>query len=204
VTNQTTEAPKQSSDRVYDAQMKTDLASMIAVLTLDDFKKRSLKGRWLDQVEWLGKRSQETRVRYYRLRVTAIVGGILTPILISVSQVGGWGWISWVATGIGAVVAAALAIEGFFRYGERWRNYRRSCELLKSEGWSFFQLTGPYGHYKTHEDAYERFANRVESIIQEDVQAYITEIVAERGQATPGTGAVPPATPEQPPAGSGL
>ena len=90
---------------------------------------------------------------------------------------------------VGAVVAVAVAIEGFFRYGERWRNYRRSCEVLKSEGWSFFQLTGPYGRYKTHADAYERFAGRVETIIQEDVQTYITEIVADRnpqaGETTP-------------------
>ena len=200
MTTQADETPERSNDQVYDAQMKTDLASLIDGLMLDDFKKRLLKGRWLDQVEWLGKRSRETRDRYYRLRVIAIVGGILTPILVSVGQIDKWGWMSWVATVVGAVVAAALAIEGFFRYGERWRNYRGSCEVLKSEGWSFFQLSGPYGRYKTHADAYERFAGRVESIIQEDVQAYITEIVAERGQAAPGTGAVPPAAPQQPPA----
>jgi hypothetical protein len=187
VTTQTAKTPEQGDDQVYDAQMKTDVASLIDGLLLDDFQKRVLKGRWLDQVEWLGKRSRETRDHYYRLRVIAIVGGILTPILVSVGQIDKWGWMGWVATAVGAVVAVAVAIEGFFRYGDRWRNYRGSCELLKSEGWSFFQLTGPYGRFKTHADAYERFAGRVENIIQADVQTYITEIVAERDQQAGGT-----------------
>jgi hypothetical protein len=196
---QTDKTQKQSPDQVYDTGMKTDLASLIDGLQLDDFKKRVLKGRWLDQVEWLGKRSRETRDRYYRLRVIAIVGGILTPILVSVGQVDKWGWMGWVAMAVGAVVAVAVGIEGFFRYGDRWRNYRGSCEVLKSEGWSFFQLTGPYGRYNTHADAYEHFAGRVESIIQADVQTYITEIVAERDKKDGGT--PPSAVAGQPPAG---
>ena len=106
MTTQTDKTPEQSDDQVYDAQMKTDVASLIDGLPLDDFQKRVLKGRWLDQVEWLGKRSRETRDHYYRLRVIAIVGGILTPILVSVGQIDKWGWMGWVATAVGAVVAA--------------------------------------------------------------------------------------------------
>ena len=187
MTTQNAKTQGQNPDQVYDMQLNTEMADLIAGLPLDDIKKRALKGRWLDQVEWLGKRSRETRDRYYRLRVIAIVGGILTPILVSVGQIDKWGWKGWVATAVGAVVAVAVAIEGFFRYGDRWRNYRGSCEILKSEGWSFFQLTGPYGRFKTHADAYERFAGRVENIIQEDVQTYITEVVAERDQQVGGT-----------------
>jgi hypothetical protein len=53
-------------------------------------------------------------------------------------------------------------------------------ELLKIEGWQFFQLSGPYGRRSSHAHAYEKFAARVEEIISSDVQTYISQIVAER------------------------
>jgi hypothetical protein len=43
------------------------------------------------------------------------------------------------------LVATSAAIEEFFHFGERWRHYRRSVELLKAEGWKFFELAGVYG-----------------------------------------------------------
>jgi len=71
----------------------------------------------------------------------------------------------------GAAIArvAAVAIEGFFHYGERWRHYRRTSELLKSQGWQFFELAGPYEGHRTHRTAFRAFASTVEGLIAEDV-----------------------------------
>jgi len=88
--------------------------------------------------------------------------------------------VAWAATGLGALVAIASAVEGFFRYGERWRNFRNTVELLKIEGWQFFQLSGPYSRRRSHAHAYEKFTARVEEIIRRDVQIYISEVVGER------------------------
>ena len=71
-------------------------------------------------------------------------------------------------------------MEEFFHYGERWRHYRRTVELLKIEGWQFFQLSTPYRRYKNHAEAYPVFAARVEGIIQPSVEVYITEVVREK------------------------
>ena len=57
---QTDQSAKQNSDQIYDKNLKKGLTDIIDDLVLDDFKKRVLKARWLDQVEWLGKRSGET------------------------------------------------------------------------------------------------------------------------------------------------
>ncbi len=79
------------------------------------------------------------------------------------------------------LVAICAAIDQFFKYGDRWRHYRRSVELLKSDGWQFFQLTGPYAIYARkggHEEAFALFANQVESIIRSDVEGYINQIAA--------------------------
>ena len=55
---------------------------------------------------------------------------------------------------VSLVVALSAAVEGFFRFGDRWRHYRSLVEELKSEGWSFHELSGPYrADGATHESA---------------------------------------------------
>lgn len=171
---------KSQSDQAYVEWLESDLGGLIDALELSDLRKRMLKSRWLDQVIWLEGRANQDRNWYYRLRLTAIIGGILIPICVTVSQVSSLGWVAWVATGLGALVAIASAVEEFFHYGDRWRNFRNTAELLKIEGWQFFQLSGPYSRRSSHAHAYEKFAARVEEIIHRDVQVYISEVVGER------------------------
>jgi len=86
---------------------------------------------------------------------------------------------SFAALILSQVVAICAAIDQFFKYGDRWRHYRRSVELLKSSGWQFFQLSGAYAAYATkggHEAAFALFANQVEEIIRSDVEGYISQI----------------------------
>lgn len=170
---------QQSGDAAYLNWLKEDYTRLINALALSDLHKHMLKSRWLDQVLWMEGRANRTRDWYYRLRLTTIIGGILIPILVTLSQTAALPWVAWVATFIGALVAIAAAVEEFFRYGERWRHYRNTVETLKIEGWYFFQLSGPYSRYNTHEQAYERFGGRVEAILQQDVQTYITKVVVE-------------------------
>ncbi|MHC5732754.1 MAG: DUF4231 domain-containing protein, partial [Nostoc sp.] len=86
----------------------------------------------------------------------------------------------WSTFGLSQIVAISAAIEEFFHYGERWRHYRRTVESLKSQGWQFSQLTGPYRKYTTHEEAFNVFAGQVEDIIQRDVEIYATQVVQEK------------------------
>jgi hypothetical protein len=58
-------------------------------------------------------------------------------------------------------------------------------EVLKSEGWQLFQLSGPYKEYASHPDAYRQFADRVEQIINADVSKFVTEIVREQKDEAP-------------------
>jgi hypothetical protein len=176
--------PKRATREKMGSSGSTWFASDVSELVddledLGNLQKRTLKSRWLDQVIWMEKRAEHTQNWHYALRLTAVIGGILIPISITISKTGSLEWLSWVATGLGALVAVASAVEDFFDYGERWRNYRSTVELLKIEGWHFFQLSGPYSRRETHADAYEKFAGRVEEIIQHDVQIYINEIVGE-------------------------
>ena len=61
----------------------------------------------------------------------------------------------------------------------RWRHYRRTVEALKSEGWQFFQLSGPYANM-THVQAYPAFAARVEELSREEVETYMTQVAKDK------------------------
>ena len=76
-------------------------------------------------------------------------------------------------------MALSAAVEEFFHYGERWRHYRHTVEALKSEGWQFFQFSGPYADM-THVRAYPAFAARVEELSREEVETYITQVFKEK------------------------
>ena len=171
----------------YRDWLKQDFGALIDATDLDDLHQHFVRSRWLDQVLWMEGRADHARNWYYILRLTAIIGGIIIPALVSLNASGaGAVWLRWGVFGLSLSVAISGAVEGFLRYGERWRHYRRIVELLKIEGWQFFQLSGPYSHRETHAGTYHKFAARVEEIIQQDVQVYISQVVREKEEIQKG------------------
>ena len=154
---------------------------MLESLPLTDLQKQFVRARWLDQLQWLGAQAGSNRRRYYTLRTLAIAGGVIVPALVSLDVRGEVApAVSWITFALSLVVALATALEGFFRHGDRWRNYRRTTEALKSQGWQFFQLAGPYAAFPDHSAAHATFAADVEAIINHDVETYITRIAVEQ------------------------
>jgi hypothetical protein len=152
-------------------------------LDLQPLQKEFLRRRWLDQFGWLEHRATNSQRWYNRLRLITIVGGVIIPALVGLNVSGPSSErIRWTVFGLGLVVALAAAIEGFFHFSDRWPHYRRTAELLKSEGWQFFQLSGPYAASGSHAGAYPLFAAQVEVLIQRDVDVYFTAVVAERNE----------------------
>ena len=161
----------------YRDWLKKDLGSLIDALSLSEVQKHFLHSRWLDQVLWMEGKSDSAQKRYYTLRLVAIVGSVLVPVLISLDLVG---WLKTVTFVVSLLVAVSVAVEEFFHFGERWRHYRQSVELLKIEGWLFFQLSGPYQGFKDHAEGYPQFGGKVEEIMQHEVDVYISQVVKEK------------------------
>jgi hypothetical protein len=185
------------ADPTYREQLNRDLGIMIDAMDLTEEAKFYLRFRWLDQVLWMEDRANSARDRHYGLRLTTIIGGVVIPALIGLNIGGTIEMVlRAVILGIGLLVAISAAIEEFFKYGERWRHYRRTVEGLKIEGWQFFQLSSPYDRYEKHTDAYRAFVARVEAILQRDVEMYITEVVRhqdeEKGKAASAVGTPEP------------
>ncbi len=156
---------------------------LISQLGLSPLQQEFLRGRWLDQVRWAEGKADRAQWWYRRLRLITITGGVIIPALVGLNVAGTVSQaIRWSVFGLGLVVALAAAIEGFFHYGDRWPHYRRLAELLKSEGWQFFQLTGTYADAGDHTAACPRFAARVEEVIQHDVGTFFSTVVAGKTQ----------------------
>lgn len=172
-----------SSKDEYNNWLKEDFGILIDSLDLEERQKHILKSRWLDQVAWTEGKTAHARNWYYGLRLTTIIGGLIVPALIGLNFEGTISDIfRWIVFSLSLMVAITNAVEEFFQYGERWRHFRRIAEMLKSEGWQFFQLSGSYSRRNSHAHAYEKFASRVEVILQEDVQKFITEVVQEQDE----------------------
>jgi hypothetical protein len=166
----------------YASWLRQELGALIDELELDERQKRFMRSRWLDQIVWLEGKAKQSQQRYYALRLVAIVGGLVVPALVSLNVRAGTvaSATAWTTFAVSLLVAVAVAVEGFFHYGERWRHYRHTCELLKSHGWQFFELAGAYEGQRDHRTAFRAFAAAVEGLIAEDVDVYVRQVMRER------------------------
>jgi hypothetical protein len=176
-------SPERSEQTTGRDWMEEQFLPIIRQLELTTLQREFLRHRWLDQVRWAEGKAGTAQGWYRRLRLITIVGGVLIPALIGLNVTEPASDIlRWAVFGIGLIVAFAASIEGFFHYGDRWPHYRRTAELLKSEGWQFFQLSGQYATATTHAAAYTAFAAQTEAIIQRDVEVFFTAVVPEQEQ----------------------
>ncbi len=165
-------------DLDYNAQLKRDFAEIIDQLELDQLQKSYLKSRWLDQVIWLEARAGDMRDWHRRLRIGAIVASAIVPILITVNFNENKmidKWLKVATVGISAFVTVAGAVEEFSQFGDKWYRYRRTAEILKSQGWQFMERSGVYRDFSEHRSAFTLFSEQVEGIIQRDVEVYVQE-----------------------------
>lgn len=168
-----------ATETSYRDWLKQDYGNLIDALPLDDMQKHFMHSRWLDQVLWMEAKCGQTQRWYYLLRLLAIIGGVIVPALVGLKLGDGEisAIVSWITFGISLMVAISIAIEEFFHFGERWKHYRRTVELLKIQAWQFFQRSGPYQQFADHSAAYPAFAGKIEEIMQSEVDVYVTEVV---------------------------
>jgi hypothetical protein len=141
---------------------------------LDKSHREYLKRRWIGMVMWWHTRSLKARWKYFALRALVVAGGVVIPVLTTLSMRTGWqGSATILIAVVGAIVAGAAAWEGVANYGEIWREKRRSAELLKVEGWQFLELCGKYALDKEYKIAFPRFVSEVESMIAREVGEYL-------------------------------
>ena len=83
------------------------------------------------------------------------------------------------------LVAVSAALESLFRWGDVWRDKRGAAELLKIEGWRFFELTGSY-RGRTHRDAFPDFADAVVRLVEHEIGDYLAAAVPRMADTSDG------------------
>jgi uncharacterized protein DUF4231 len=166
-----------------DNRLERDLGKLIDSLELSERHEQYLRARWLDQVLWMTRAAGKARQRYYALRLVTVLGAVIIPGLVSLNLTGNAeSAVNWVTFAVSLLVAASASVEAFFHFGARWRHYRGTVERLKSEGWIYAELSGPYNRPDaTHESAFQDFVGRVEQALGQETEAYIEGVVAEAG-----------------------
>ena len=157
------------------------LRELVASLDLHDAKaKEYIEARWLKYVEWWDTRASKAKRKYQALRVAVVVAGALIPALVGLRELAAGNKHSWIfavaSIAASLVVAICAGLESLFNFGDIWREKRAAAELIKSEGFSFFQLTGDYAACKTQQEAYPLFARNVENLIRGEIKDYILAV----------------------------
>jgi hypothetical protein len=121
---------------------------------------------------------------------------VLIPALISIllssgtsSQItwlGGFpvDGIRFLAFAVSLLVAICAGIEELLHFGDRWRHYRRNAELLKTLGWQYMMLNGSFRRHGSHAAAFGPFTERVEDVLNEDVEGYLGTMAGDRPEGS--------------------
>ncbi len=179
--SQTTRASTAARPASYEDEMR----DLIERLDATEEQRQFMRSRWLDQVVYMGDRATEAKKRYHTFRLATVIGGVLVPALVSISLAGAGRFDSdldfmmrLLTFVVSAIVAITASVESFFHFGDRWRHYRVNAELLKSEGWQYLTHSGGYRRVTDPELAFQGFASRVEAILRDDVEGFMTQMTS--------------------------
>jgi hypothetical protein len=147
---------------------------VINSLDLEEHEKDRLNKRWLHYVLWWDGRARDSKWKYHMLRSIVIVGAASIPALVSlnVTDAKRSAYVHFLTVAISLLVAVCAGLEGLFGFGDIWREKRAAAEILKCQGWRFFQLVKPYDA-ESHRKAYPAFADAVETMIEHEVKDYL-------------------------------
>lgn len=112
------------------------------------------------EVEWHGREARRARRIHFWLRTLASIGGTGLAVVGSLAAQ----LPSWAPAALGAAVAVAGQVIDLGQYRERWSEYRRTAERLKSELRRYRASTQPYENPSTR---LGELVDRVEAILED-------------------------------------
>jgi hypothetical protein len=162
-----------------------ELRRLVAELPLDDNKRNDyIAARWLKYVEWWDFRARDAKWKYYALRRMVVIAGTLIPVFVALRELEVWNIggrdyssvFAVISVLASLVIAICAGLESLYGFGDIWREKRAAAEIIKSEGFSFFQLADTYSQFGSHKEAYRTFAQNVEQLIRNEIKEYIKTV----------------------------
>lgn len=106
------------------------------------------------RLRWYDSKASLSRILYLTAKVVELVAAAAIPIvaILQVDRV--------LIASLGAAIAVVAGLEQLFRFQERWINYRRTAEALRTELFLYRTNAGPYGQQPSESAAAQLLANR--------------------------------------------
>tara|TARA_B110000208_G_scaffold191192_2_gene257284 strand:- start:538 stop:1362 length:825 start_codon:yes stop_codon:yes gene_type:complete len=155
-----------------------EINTIISNLDLEEYQKTILNQRYVKIVNFYQQKASSNG-RYDNIfRTTVTTGSLLLPALLSIQQMGDEStqtivyWSTWC---LSLCVTTANGFIQLFKIDKKYLSYSMVSEKLKSEGWSYFQLSGKYEN-TTHKESFTKFCEKIERIKMKQVTFDFTEL----------------------------
>ena len=142
-----------------------------------------LANRWLGEIRWFARATRRSRGIFFWLSGTSIVSSSLTALLAGVSINSTSELNRWILAVLGLVSALSTGLLALFQSWSNWKRRSTTLERLKSEGRQFLVRTGAYKSHLSHQEAFDAFMLRVESIVAEHKTEFFSKEPAAASEA---------------------
>ncbi|MEM6973477.1 MAG: DUF4231 domain-containing protein [Pseudomonadota bacterium] len=113
---------------------------------------------------WYDLRSTRMKMNFLRFRIISVLGSALIPVITNMSAIP-LPHKDYLVTVIGLVVVIMVSLDSVFHWGEQWRNYRSTEQVLGREVVFFKTRRGPYTSVGSDEEAFGLLVERCEDAI---------------------------------------
>ena len=158
-----------------------ELITVISSLEqLDAIEKFLLRTRYIELLISMKRRALYYSILFRSLRLIVTIGSLLVPALLSVQYDTNYKdqmyWATWI---ISLAVTTSNGIFTLLKVDKKYYFIHTIMELLISEGWQYFALTGRYGEsghllpsgtVHTHHNMFQFFCHYIEKIKMKQVE----------------------------------
>ena len=150
-----------------------------------DDAKGYLEKRVKQYQSWYDGKAVVAKRRYLRMRILAVVGGALVPVLTNISfdiTVYGYPLMNFLVTVTSLLVLVSISLESVLHYRDQWKHYRSTEQFLGHETVRFQTKTGPYQQTR-ESDAFRLLVERVEGAIAAENAATLNVMTIAAGES---------------------
>lgn len=159
------------------------ITSIVNDLDLNTFQTKIIFKRYIREVSIYEKRANEFGITYNIFRTIVTVGSILLPAFLSIQNNEDYNYeIYWTTWGISIVITLCNGCIQLYSLDKNYITFSYVVEKLKTEGWKYFQCSGPYKN-KTHKENFVLFCETVEKLKMKQVNKEIKFMSKQNGSA---------------------
>jgi hypothetical protein len=115
--------------------------------------------------EWYDKKAVSAKRNCQWMRAISVVGGAIVPVLVNLPY--NKLIVQIITTFVSLIIVVLISLESVFHFGDQWKNYRSTEQLLAKKYFNFVSGEGPYRQQDSNE-VFLNLVDRVENAISSE------------------------------------